>query len=271
MISLFIFCLTIISYSLATVLLWQGVRSPAQSSKFSTLALSAATAGIISHAVLLYRTLLTPSGLDIGLANAASLIAWQTAAVLVVCAWRLPITNLGLPILPVVAVAAMIGFAYPNTGYHLTTSTWQLETHIILSVLAFSLIVLSVVLALSLNWQDRQLRRHQPTRLMQNLPPLQTMEELLFQTLFMGFLLLNLALLTGFMFINDLFAQHLAHKTLLSIAAWLIFATLLWGRWRYGWRGRVATRWTLSGAAALTLAYFGSKLVLEVMLGRQWG
>ena len=72
------------------------------------------------------------------------------------------------------------------------------------------------------------------------------------------------------LFINDIFAQHLVHKTILSIVTWLVFALLLWGRWRYGWRGSLAVRLTLAGIVLLLLAYFGSKLVLEVILGRSW-
>ena len=72
------------------------------------------------------------------------------------------------------------------------------------------------------------------------------------------------------MFVQHMFAQHLAHKTVLSITAWAVFAVLLWGRWRFGWRGRTAIRWSLGGFVILALAYFGSKLVLEVLLGRHW-
>ncbi|MDQ3797635.1 MAG: cytochrome c biogenesis protein CcsA [Pseudomonadota bacterium] len=90
----------------------------------------------------------------------------------------------------------------------------------------------------------------------------------MFQFIAVGFVLLSLALLTGFAFLHDIFAQHLVHKTVLSIAAWIVFAILLWGRWRFGWRGRTAIRWTLGGVFVLMLAYFGSKLVLELVLHR---
>jgi ABC-type uncharacterized transport system permease subunit len=78
-------------------------------------------------------------------------------------------------------------------------------------------------------------------------------------------------LFSGFVFVRDLVAQHLAHKVALSCLAWLILGILLIGRWRFGWRGRIASRWALSGFCLLGLAYFGSKLVLEVFLGRHWG
>jgi ABC-type uncharacterized transport system permease subunit len=83
-----------------------------------------------------------------------------------------------------------------------------------------------------------------------------------------GFVLLTLSLGTGFLFLENLFAQHLVHKTVLSLLAWLVFAMLLAGRMRYGWRGQVAIRWTLSGFIALMLAYFGTKMVLEWILKR---
>jgi ABC-type uncharacterized transport system permease subunit len=85
-----------------------------------------------------------------------------------------------------------------------------------------------------------------------------------------GFVLLTVSLLSGMVFINDIFAQHLFHKTTLSIMTWLVFGVLLWGRWRYGWRGSIAVRLTLAGIILLVLAYFGSKLVLEIVLGRSW-
>jgi ABC-type uncharacterized transport system permease subunit len=118
--------------------------------------------------------------------------------------------------------------------------------------------------------QHRILHDHRARAPITALPALQTMETLLFRLLAAGFFLLTLAILSGALFIEDLFAQHLVHKTVLSLIAWLAFAVLLWGRWRHGWRGRVAMRWTLGAYGTLILAYFGSKLVLEWLLGRHW-
>ena len=116
--------------------------------------------------------------------------------------------------------------------------------------------------------QEHHLRNRQPGGYIRALPPLQVMERLLFQMIGTGFALLSAALLTGFFFLEDIFAQQLVHKTVLSIAAWVIFGVLLWGRWKFGWRGRTAIRWTLSGFIFLLLAYFGSKAVLELILTR---
>jgi ABC-type uncharacterized transport system permease subunit len=94
------------------------------------------------------------------------------------------------------------------------------------------------------------------------------MESLLFQMSAVGFILQSLALLTGMFYLEDMFEQHLVHKTILSIAAWCVFAVLLWGRWKFGWRGRTAIRWTMAGFTILLLSYFGSKMVLEIFLNK---
>src|SRR5690625_2145637 len=99
--------------------------------------------------------------------------------------------------------------------------------------------------------------------------PFQTMETLLLDMLWAGVLLLTLFILSGFVFLDDMFAQHVAHKTVFSLAAWVIYVVLLWGRHRVGWRGYTAIRWTLAGFVLLMLAYFGSKLVLELILIRR--
>ena len=100
------------------------------------------------------------------------------------------------------------------------------------------------------------------------LPPLTELESLLFRTIAVGFVLLTATLLTGVLFVENLLAQHLVHKTVLSVLSWLLFGGLLLGRWRYGWRGKVAVRWTLAAMALLVLGFFGSKFVLELVLHR---
>ena len=140
--------------------------------------------------------------------------------------------------------------------------------HILIAILAYSLLALAAVQAVLLAIQDYRLRHRQPGGFLRGIPPLTTMESLLFQMIGAGFILLSVTLLSGFFFLEDLFAQHLVHKTALSLIAWCVFAVLLWGRWRFGWRGRTAIRWTLSGFGFLALAFFGSKLVLELILRR---
>jgi ABC-type uncharacterized transport system permease subunit len=148
---------------------------------------------------------------------------------------------------------------------------WALSAHILLSMGAAALLFAAAVTALLLVFLDRRLRTRRIADLSNVLPPLDTLERLMFRLIGVGFVFLTLALLTGFVFVTNLFTQLLIQKTLLSLIAWVLFGTLLIGRIRYGWRGRAAVRWTLSGFGVLTLAYFGSKFVLETMHGRHWG
>jgi ABC-type uncharacterized transport system permease subunit len=115
---------------------------------------------------------------------------------------------------------------------------------------------------------ERRLHRGNVPQFMQNLPPLLTMERLLFRIIFAGFVLLTLTLGSGILFSEELFGKPMqfTHKTVFGILSWIIFASMLAGRALYGWRGRVAMRWTLAGFLSLVLAYIGSKFVLEVLL-----
>jgi ABC-type uncharacterized transport system permease subunit len=138
--------------------------------------------------------------------------------------------------------------------------------HIILSVLASATFTIAAIQALLLATLVRQLKHRQTSGLIDALPPLQTMEQLLFELLWAGITLLSASIIVGFIFVDDLFAQHLAHKTVFSLIAWVVFAGLLVGRHRFGWRGKTAVRWTLGGVTLLMLGFFGSKLVLELIL-----
>lgn len=224
--------------------------------------------GVAIHAIVLYPHLVTGNGLNLGFFNAASLVALMMVTLLLIVAIKQPVENLGIPVLPI--AAATVALASWNPGHHafITAGTWQLDLHILFSVLAYSLFALAAVQAVLLAIQEKHLRNRHPGGYIRALPPLQIMENLLFQMIGTGFVLLSAALLTGILFLEDIFAQHLVHKTVLSITAWIIFGILLWGRWKFGWRGRKAIRWTLSGFVFLLLAYFGSKLVLELILGR---
>jgi ABC-type uncharacterized transport system permease subunit len=127
------------------------------------------------------------------------------------------------------------------------------------------------VTALLLVFLERRLRSRRIRDLPTALPPLDVLERVMFRLIGAGFVFLTLALFTGFVFVTNLFTQLLLQKTVLSLVAWLLFGVLLFGRVRFGWRGRSAVQWTLSGFAVLAVAYFGSKFILEYLYGEHWG
>ena len=194
---------------------------------------------VLIHGLMLSAAINTAAGLNLGFFNALSLIAWLVALQILVASLYRPLENLGVLMLPLAALTVVLAALMPPG---------------------------QTIVVPDLAVQDHYLHAHHPGGIIRFLPPLTAMESLLFQMIGFGFVLLTLALLTGFLFLEDLFAQQLVHKTFLSLLAWLLFAILLFGRYRFGWRGRTAIRWTLGGFVLLMLAYFGSKFVLELVL-----
>lgn len=223
-------------------------------------------AGLTLHAWLLYDAIFSHPGINLSFFNALVLTSWTVIALFLVSSLNKPLENLGIVLLPVAAITLVLEASMPGPDFMRRAVGWDIKIHVLISMLAYSLLTLASVQAILLAIQDYQLRRRYRAGFIRSLPPLQTMESLMFEMIGVGFILLTLALITGFAFLEDMFAQHLVHKTVLSTLAWLVFGSLLVGRFRYGWRGKTAISWTLSGFVILILAYFGSKAVLELII-----
>lgn len=233
-------------------------------------ALALAGAGLVLHAVVLYAAVTVPGGLDLGFFNALSLAAGVIVLMMLALTPAHPVDNLGLGLFPLaaLALAAMLAFGSGATAPTIPTSAAGLDLHVIISISAYSVLSLAAMQAVVLGVEQRLLHEHHAGGAVRALPPLYVMESLLFRMIAIGFALLTLALLTGFVYLEDMFAQHLVHKTVLSIVAWVVFGVLLVGHHAAGWRGPTAVRFTLGGLVLLLLGYFGSKLVLELILAR---
>jgi len=226
---------------------------------------------IALHAWLLWSDLFGKPSLVFTVAEGASLIGWPIGLIALLLCWVKPRFAGISSVLMVLAGIVAVSTAQVSAGNPLEQDNWEIVAHIVLSVLSYALLTIAVALAIALGLLDRRLRTRQPLGWMKALPSMEALDAATFQALTAGFAILTLALFSGFVFVDDLFAQHLIHKTVLSCLAWVVFAVLLFGRWRFGWRGRTAASWTVSGFALLALAYFGSKIVLEAILGRYWG
>ena len=170
---------------------------------------------------------------------------------------------LGIIILPIISVIFLFDFS--NMPVNVPLNNF-LFIHVIISLISYSILCLSAAQSLILKIQEKKLQSNQPIGLITSLPSLDAMDNLLFKILALGVLFLSASLITGFIFLEDIFAQHLAHKTILSILAWIIFVLLIFSRKIYGWRGSKAANITLVGFFILFLSYFGTKTVLEIIL-----
>lgn len=257
--------LTILGYGAGSTLLLLaafGVRNDPPGWAIGTGAVALAT-----HAAMLFVPTLHGVPLSTSFFSALSLVAWAMATVMTITSAQSRARVLLAMIWPIALLAAAASALIPHapTG---ALSGWQIRLHVVIALSAYALLSIAALQAVVVAWQERSLRRKHLSLALRALPPLSAMEELLFQYIIAGFALLTLTVLSGALFIEDWMAQHLVHKTVLTILAWVVFGMLIFGRWRFGWRGRTAVNWTLAGMGVLLLAFFGSKLVLELVLAR---
>jgi ABC-type uncharacterized transport system permease subunit len=248
---------------------WLMLRSAAQP-RFEPFAWVVVLVAIIGHSDSIMSMMRAHGAFSIGLLEAISLLGWFLA----VLACLVSIDKQNRVLGALLLASAAVGAAVTGLGSNFaeaTASGWELTAHILLSMAAAALLFGAAVTALLLIFLERRLRMRRLSNLPSALPPLDALEKIMFRLIGAGFGFLTLALFTGIFFVTNLFTQNLVQKTVLSLIAWLVFGVLLIGRRRFGWRGRSAVQWTLSGFGILAVAYFGVKFVLEYLYGRHWG
>ena len=249
-----------------------------ESRSSSALVQAAILVILVIHGVQLHDSVFTPQGFVFGFAQDLSLIAWVGLAFYWFQSWFLPISSLRWMALMFALVCAFLPMVFPGTliSPKAVSDPW-FKGHFVVATVSVGLLSLAAMHAMLMSVQDRALHRQLAiipngrfAHWLEDLPPLMTMESLLFNLLYVGFALLSLTVFSGLLFSQTLFGRPLVfdHKTVFALASWFLFAGLLVARWRVGLRGRAAIRWVLSAYTALLLAYVGSRFVVEVILQR---
>lgn len=253
---------------------WAGLRARAE--RVPVWIGAALILALVLHGGLLLEGMYQDGSLRFGFAHALSATLWITA--LIVCVETLFSASRGmfLLVLPLTAAASFLPVLFPGALIGRASASPLFQVHLLLAILAYSLLTIAAIHALLMATMERRLHGEAvaaPGRLgfvIDRLPPLLAMEGVLFRLVSVGFVLLTATLVSGIFFSEELFNQPLRfdHKTVFAIAAWVVFGGLLLGRLVFGWRGRTALRWTITGFVMLLLAYVGSHFVLEVLLKR---
>lgn len=271
--SILLHLLVSLSYAALAIAMWRDVLKSGQSTVIGLrprLAHAALAVPLALHGLLLARATFVPDGMLLGLGNAISVIIWLTVLIYWLGSFFYRLEGLQVLVVPAAAVLSLLPLLLPPTHPLGNTELLAFRVHLVIALLAYSLFTIASLHVLIMAVMERGLHRGDLPHFLKNLPPLLSMEALLFRIITAGVVLLTLTLGSGILFSEELFGKpmQLTHKTVFGILSWIIFVALLVGRAQYGWRGRVAMRWTLAGFLCLLLAYIGSRFVVEVLLQR---
>src|SRR5436189_160089 len=242
---------------------WRGASAP----RLARLERAAILAPFALHTWLVYDMLWAQSELHFGFGQALSVMLWLAVLIYWIESRFLELEGMQAPILALASVCAPLPALFPGFASPASTHSTEFRLHLVLAMVAYGMFTIAALHALLMTLMERRLHGGALAGPLAALPPLLTMEKLLFQIILAGFVFLTLTLATGIAFSETLFgrAMKFDHKTVFAVASWLIFAALLAGRYLYGWRGRIALRWTLVGFAALLAKT--DKLLGVILLG----
>lgn len=270
--------LAAIAYAILAVALWRPLLSGGANAKAGTIGRVCLLGAIVLHGVGLYQSILAYNDLRLGLSSAISAAIWLGLIVFWLESLIIRIDGLLLILLPVVAAVCALSAIFPDGHLVAHGHNDLLRLHLLIALGAYGLITVAALHAILMAALDRHLHRpvekaaHRGviSQTLDSMPPLLVLEHLLFRLIWIGFIVLTMAVITGSLVSMGLTGTVLPfdHKTVFTLLSWFTFGCLLLGRYARGWRGRIALRWTLTGFAFLLLAYTGSRFVLEVILQR---
>ena len=230
----------------------------------ATIAMIAVPA-VVLHGIAALWLVRGAGGFDLGVFPMLAVTTFIIAFVVVVGAIRLPLQSLYVLVFPFCAAALLAVTLFAERAAPVLLGE-GLALHVLLSIGAYTVLAVAACQGVVLQLQERNLRIRRSFAMTRVLPPLETMEGLLFHLIWLGFVLLTASIVSGFVYLEDMFAKHVAHHTVLTLGSWIAFGTLLIGRHTLGWRSTTAVRFTIVGFALLVLGYLGSKVVKEIIL-----
>lgn len=220
-----------------------------------------ALAALLGHGWILYNLIETPQGQNLYWLCMLSFTLWLMNIITLLTTLTARVENLSALTFPLSALS--LGLVMHFIGSDIVDTKAQgVLAHIFISMFAISLLLLASLQAILMGLQNSLLKAHKPSKMLSILPPLQAMEALLFHIIWCGMLFFSGSLISGFFYQGPLFTSHLLPKIILALCAWVLLTLLLLGRYRFGWRGPTAIRWTLSGTSFALLSYFGTKALL---------
>jgi len=268
---------TLALYLLSIVLFWHRIKQSTPTSADGVRDISPGnrpayqllvTVIALLHSVLLFKAAVHGNELNIALGHVFSLVCLMTVIVFLAGSLTRHTLNLGALVMPLGLAGLITGQYFTGSSHVIQDAPVSLWLHLVIALLAFSILCIAAAQALLLYLQEKQLHSSNPGALFPALPALETMESNLFFLTLIGALLLTANLLIGMVSSFQVHGRTLVfnHHILLSFIAWLGFTGLLVGHRIYGWRGGIAAKWTMIAFFILFLAYFGTRFVKSTIL-----
>lgn len=230
------------------------------------LVLITGTIAVLSHALTNSQILFATDAVNFSLPNVVSIVSLLITITVSIISFRYKI-NLLLPVVYGFAGVwqLLMIFIPPIAEFTLTADTALVFTHIVLSLIAYCILVIATLYAFQVAYINMKLK-NKNLSVISHLPPLMQVEKQLFIILAIGTASLVIAELSGLVFLDNFLSKTTAHKTILSLLSLLLYLVILWGHFKQGWRGHRALMLTVIATALLTLSYFGSRFVKEFLL-----
>ena len=258
--------LAVLLYCVATVLIARQLRStPSQHKGGIPKSFYLAFAGAAAHGVYTALSSFVDLRLNLSLSSMVVVVSFITVVIFLLAATRMQIRKLGILVYPMTLASLLFSLFWPESNKINQAASSLLSAHILVSLCAYAFIAIALIQALLHWYQERQIRARTQPAMLAALPPLQTMEQLWFRLILLGFSCLTLTLVSGALFSQSIFghAFMFQHHTILAILGWIVFIVLIFKRLKSGLRGGNATLWTFIGFAFIQLGYFGTKIVSE--------
>lgn len=262
--------IAIVVYSIATAFTAIYLRSANKtqvptSKKNIKIAHALASIAVLFHLGYAFNLSIVGQAINFGLSSMLVLVSGLNTVIFLLGGLAMPIRRLGVLVYPITIFCLIFSLLWGNQVTTLSNISLAFNTHILISMLAYSLLAIASIQALLYVYQERQLKNRTKPAMLMAFPPLQTMEQLLFRLVGFGFICLSFTLISGAIFSQEIFGHPfiLKHHTLLAFLGWIVFAILLFKRLKHGLRGTQAVTWTIGGFLLIQLGYFGTKIVSE--------
>ncbi len=232
-----------------------------RSQRLYPAALAAFRVAVVLHGVALVEASLAYGRLPLDSSFATLDVgAFLVALVFLLVEWRYHFASTAVALFPLVflmSLAASLGepgAAWPNLGVRGAL----LVMHIVLVLAGFAALLLTAVASIFYLIQERRLKQKRRGTLLEKLPPLATLDNLISVSMGLGFVLLTLGVIFAVTWAWIEFqTRWLSYASVqFSLFTWLLCLVMIFLRTTAGWRGRKAAVMALAvlGCAALTWA-----------------